>query len=101
MNLNEYGVVLQFCVSFDMSAHTSLSMLFTKPSGATLTVTPTLGLTSVSTPLGIFAANTYVNYTFTQGQVNEAGSWTAMLTYQDAAPTQLISTPGTFIVGTP
>lgn len=99
MNVNEYGVELQFCVSFDMSANTSLSLTFTKPDSTTLTVTPTLGVVPVSTPLGIFAANTYVLYTFLNGQVNQAGDWTARLTYQDAQPSKLISTVGSFVVG--
>lgn len=98
MNVNEYGVVLQFGTSFDMSAHTSLILNFTKPDGTTLSVSATLGAIDAVTPLGTFAAHTYVTYTFLSGQVNQTGSWTVRLTYQDAAPTQLISNVGTFVV---
>jgi hypothetical protein len=100
MNVNEYGVVLQFCVSFNMSAYTNLSITFTKPDLTTLTVPATLGAITVSTPLGTFAAQTYATYVFVQGNVDQAGEWSARLTYQDAGPTQLISTPRTFTVGT-
>lgn len=99
MNVNEYGVVFQFGVSFNMAAHTSLSLTYTKPDATTLTVTPTLGTVDVSTPLGTFSANTYVTYTFVNGDVDQAGSWSARLTYQDATPAKLISTSGSFTVG--
>ena len=90
MNVNEYGVVLQFGVSFNMSADTSLSFTFTKPDLTTLTVTGTLGTVDVTTPLGIFSAYTYATYTFLVGQVNIAGPWTVRLTYTDASPARLI-----------
>jgi hypothetical protein len=98
MNVNEYGIILQFGVSFDMSSQTSLSFTFTKPDLTTLTVNGTLGTLQITTPLGIFAPNTYATYTFLSGQVNQAGQWSVRLTYKDAAPTQLISTIGTFTV---
>lgn len=99
MNVNEYGVVLQFGVSFNMAQETSLSLTFTKPDLTTLTVAASLGNTPIVTPLGTFAANTYVTYTFLQGQVDQAGSWSVRLTYKDATPAQLISTVGRFTVG--
>lgn len=99
MNVGDFGVVLQFGTSFDMSSETALSLTFTKPDLTTLVVTPTLGTQPVSTPLGVFAANTYVNYTFLTGQVDQAGVWSARLTYTDSvAVTQLISSVGTFSV---
>lgn len=99
MNVNEYGVVFQFGVSFNMSAQTSLSLTFTKPDGTTLTVAAGLGIVDVQTPLGLFSADTYATYTFLNGQVNQSGAWTVRLTYQDANPTQLISSIGHFTVG--
>jgi hypothetical protein len=99
MNVNEYGVVLQFGVSFNMSAESSLSLTFTKPDEVTLTVPAVLGTVDITTPVGTFSAYTYVTYTFIEGQVDQAGRWSARLTYQDASPAQLISTPGFFMVG--
>ena len=98
MNVNEYGVVLQMCVSFDMSAYTSLSFTFTKPDSTTLTVAGVLGTNTIATPLGTFTANTYAYYTFVQGDVTQVGEWTVRLTYLDASPAKLISTVGTFTV---
>lgn len=99
MNVGEFGVVLQFGASFDMSANTALSITFIKPDLTTLIVTPTLGTEPVSTPLGVFAANTYAVYTFVSGDVDQAGMWSARLTYTDTmAATLLISTIGTFSV---
>lgn len=100
MNVNDYGVVLQFGVSFNMNAFTSLKLTFTKPDNTTLTVTAQLGVVDVVTPLGIFTADTYVTYIFIAGQVNQPGVWSVRLTYQDAGPTQLTSSVGTFTVGT-
>lgn len=98
MNVNEYGVVLQFGVSFDMIAYTSLNFTFIKPDLTTLTVPGELGTMPVTTPVGVFAANTYATYTFVEGDVNQAGSWSTRLTYTDASPARLISTSKTFIV---
>lgn len=98
MNVNEYGVMLQLCVSFDMSANTSLSFTFTKPDLTTLTVTGHLGTVTTVTPLGIFSANTYATYVFVLGDVTQAGDWTVRLTYTDASPARLISTIGKFTV---
>lgn len=98
MNLNEYGVVLQFGVSFNMVSETSLSLAFTKPDGTTLTVPAVLGIVDISTELGTFTGYTYVTYTFTSGQVDQTGQWSVRLTYKDASPAQLISTPGYFTV---
>lgn len=98
MIVGEYGVIFQMGVSFNMSAFTSLSLTFTKPDLTTLTVIPSLGVVQISTPEGIFSANTYVTYTFLNGQVNQIGDWTVRLTYMDATPAKLISTIGSFIV---
>ena len=100
MNVNEYGIVLQFGVSFDMSSNTSLSFTFTKPDDTTLTVAGTLGTAQITTTEGIFAANTYATYRFVSGDVNQAGEWSVRLTYLDASPARLISTVGVFTVGT-
>lgn len=98
MYVNEYGVQLQFGVSFDMSANTSLSFTFTKPDDSTLTVVGVLGAIPVTTPLGIFAANTYATYVFVNGNVDQEGEWEVRLTYRDATPAQLISGIAKFTV---
>lgn len=99
MNVNEYGILLQFGVSFDLSANTSLSFTFTKPDNTTLTKTGTLGTVTITTTLGTFSANTYATYRFISGDVDQAGDWSVRLTYLDASPARLISTIGVFTVG--
>lgn len=98
MNVNEYGIQLQFEVSFNMAAFTSLSFTFTKPDATTLTVAGNLGILQITTPLGIFAPNTYATYVFKQGDITQEGLWSVRLTYTDASPAKLISTIGTFTV---
>ena len=98
MNVNEYGIQLQFGTSFNMSSYTSLRLVFTPPTGATFTRTPTLGTSPITTTAGSFAANTYVTYTFIQGDITQTGTYTVRLIYQDAAPTYLTSSVGSFVV---
>lgn len=98
MFVNEYGLQIQFGVSFDMSANTSLAMHFTKPDGTLLNVTAALGTVQIVTTLGIFAANTYGTYIFQNGDVNQAGQWQVRLIYDDASPAHLISSIGLFEV---
>lgn len=94
MNVNEYGIILQFGVGFDISSFATLSIAFTKPDLTTLTVTNPLvaiGAVDVVTTEGTFTAGTYATYTFQNGDVNQAGAWSARLTYTDATPRKLIS----------
>lgn len=98
MNVNEYGVMLQFCVSFDMSAYTDLTFVFTKPDLTTFSVPAALGTLTVTTPLGIFTGNTYATYIFVDGDVDQEGDWEVRLIYDDATPAHLISTIGRFTV---
>lgn len=100
MNANEWGVVFCFSTGFDMSGNQSLVLTFTKPDGTTLVETnPSVTVPAVNraTPLGLLPANTYALYTFQNGDVSEAGTWGARLTYRDASQF-LISAPATFIV---
>lgn len=104
MNLGEYGVVFRFNTSFNMSAFTAFQLTFTKPSGALLVKTNpavSLGVVPVSTPLGTFAANEYVQYTWIVGDVDEAGEWCAQLRYDQGATIRLLSDMAHFDVLNP
>ncbi len=88
-------------LGFDVSGFTALSVKFTKPSGAILTVTDpavTVPNFDTNTTLGLFPANKYVSYTFQLGDVNECGEWSVRLTYDDPAPEHLISDVAKFTV---
>lgn len=95
MRVNEYGVVFRFSVGYDISAETELTLDFTKPDDTTLQKLTAdgvaVGTSQVTTTLGVFAANEYITYTFASGDVDQAGVWTAQLTYDDATPKHLIS----------
>lgn len=96
MNQGEYGVVFRLGVSFDLSGNTALSLTFTKPSGATLTVSNP-SVTAPASAGGSFNANEYFSYTFADGDVDESGTWSVRGTYTDALK-QLISDPATFTI---
>ena len=98
--VGSYGVQLRFGVGFDMSAFTGLELTFTKPNNTTLVVTNpavALGTTDVLTEVGTFLANQYVTYTFTAGQLDQAGNWHVRLKYNDATK-QLFSKRGRFTI---
>ncbi len=96
MNSGEFGVIFRLGVGFDMSGNTALSLTFTKPSGATLTVSDP-AVTAPASTGGSFGANEYFSYTFADGDVDEAGTWTVRGTYTDGSK-QLISDTATFTV---
>lgn len=79
----------QIACSFDMSAGTAFSLVYSRGDGSTLSVTPTLG-TSQATIDGLTAAaNTWIYYDFEPGDlgVGEDGDWTADFTFTDTATT--------------
>lgn len=103
MNVGEYGVEFVLGTGFDMSANTGLALVFTKPDASVLTVTnpavtinasPYVGAT---TPPGTFAGNTYFQYTFLNGDVNQAGLWSVRGHYLSSG-VLLISDPTTFTI---
>lgn len=94
MNVNEYGIDINFNVNYTMTGFTSLSLAITKPNGAVLNKTPTLGTIG----LGTFLANQYVIYRTAAGDIDQAGTYSVRLTYNNALPTQLISDIVTFTV---
>lgn len=101
MIVNEYGIIYYLGTSFDMSAYTALILTFTKPDGTTLVVqNPDVSIVAapVTTTKGVFAANTYFKYTFQDGDIDQAGTWTVRGTYRESPTVQLFSTVDTFVV---
>ena len=102
LNVGEYGKVFVFSVGFDMSSQTALTLVFTKPDGTALTVTDpdvTVGSSTKSVDgIGTVTLNEYVEYTFASGDVDQSGTWTAQLTYDEGAGKRLISEPAQFTV---
>lgn len=100
MNVGEYGLNYRLNANYDMSAFTDLSLAFTRPDGSVITKTnPAVSViaTPLVTPLGTFAANQHIVYTFVDGDLSLAGTYTARLTYT-ATGKRLISEIDTFAV---
>lgn len=101
MNNGEYGTLFIFGTGYNMASYSALKITFTKPDSSTLAVTSpavTLGVVDLVTSIGTFPANTYVKYTFANGDVNQSGAWSARVTYDDVTPKHLISAVGTFTI---
>lgn len=94
MNKNEFGLTINLNVNYDISAKTTLALDITRPDGTVLTKTPTVG----TVPLNGFLANQYAVYRTIAGDINQAGTYSMRLTYNDASPKQLISDVVTFEV---
>lgn len=79
--------------AFDLSTFTDLTVIYTKPSapaaGGVLTVTPTLGTSDQTIDGEAAPANTWVEYTFTTGQLDESGCWDVQLTYTDTVASKV------------
>jgi hypothetical protein len=98
LNVNEWGVRYVFSCGFDLRDYTNLQIEFTKPSGAQLVVSSpdvTPPPVDLETSIGFFPANTYAQYTFQPGDVDEIGEWTARVVYDDGSQ-HLISDIGNF-----
>ena len=100
MNVGEYGISFNLNVNYDMSGFTSLSLDFTRPDGTTISRANgvvTVPSSPLVTPDGTFAANQYCTYAFQSGDINQEGTYSARLTYNDATK-RLISDPVTFTI---
>lgn len=95
MRVGEYGVQFVAGCSFSLTAETSLTITFTKPDNTTLVVNATAPTANLVTSLGTLTGGTYASYTFLNGDVNQAGTWFAQVTYTDASQ-HLISAKASF-----
>ena len=82
--VGEYGRLLNFGTQFDMSAATSLSIVFTRPDGTTFNPTAALGTVPILSQSETFAAYQYCYYTFAIGDLNQSGLYSARVSYTDA-----------------
>lgn len=96
MNRGEWGIAFQLGVGFDISGFSTLSLVFHKPSGTTLTVT----FPDVTAPLvaGEEApAGEYFEYITKDGDIDEEGTWTVCGIYVDGLK-RLVSDHSSFLV---
>lgn len=100
MNVGEYGLAFNMNVNYDLSSYTTLSLAFTRPDGTVFTATNpqvTISASPLTTTLGTFAANQYVNYITATGNITVPGTYSVRLTYTDSTK-RLISDTATFTV---
>ncbi len=101
VNETEFGIPYVFSIGRNMQNFTEISIEFTKPDGTILLVSDpdvTVPAVSIFTVLGLFAANTYAQYAFQEGDLDQYGTWTARLIYTDASPLHLTSNRSNFTV---
>lgn len=101
MRLGEYGVELNFAAGMSLTGNTYLALVFTKPSGAQLVrenADLTVGTQDLYGTAGYMPSGTYVRYVFADGELDEDGTWTVKLIFQDNMPRKLISDNVTFTV---
>lgn len=90
MNVGEYGIQFNLNVSYNISAFTGLIITFTRPSGSTFTRTGanvTAPAVPLVTDIGTFAASQYAQTYFQLGDISEAGTYRARLTYDNSGLT--------------
>ena len=87
IRVNESGKQHRIRTDFDMSSNTSLSIVYTKPSGAELSVSGTLGTTQVTIDGVTVAANQWLFYTFQPSELDEAGDYQVEVTYTNTNAT--------------
>lgn len=80
----EYGTVFRLGVALDISTNTALSLTFTKPSGAVLTVANP-SVTAPAVAAGTLNASEYLEYTWASGNLDESGTWAVRGTITFAA----------------
>lgn len=99
MNATEFGTAIRVGVGYDISGFSTLSLVFTKPSGATLTVTDSSSpaVSAPSSAASDFLANQYFEYTTADGDIDEAGTWEVCAIYVDGQK-KLVSDKAKFYV---
>jgi hypothetical protein len=94
IKVGEIGRRIYFAANYDMSGASSVSAKLTKPSGVEITVVPTVQ----GVAFGSYLANQYATYDTQAGDIDEAGTWSACLTYNDSTPKTYHSDDDTFVV---
>jgi len=87
IRVGESGKRHRVNVKFDMSSNTSIGFVYTKPSGATLTVPGVLGTSSITIAGVSVSPNFWAYYDFVPGDLDEAGDYDLQITYTNTAAT--------------
>lgn len=83
IRIGESGKIHRINTQFDMSNNTSITFDYTKPSGAVLNATATLGTTTEIIDGVSVAPNFWAFYAFEVGEIDEAGDYDVTVTYNN------------------
>ena len=109
LRVGEVGKTLRVHADYDVSANTQLTLVFTKPSGASVTKTKADGITAPAVDVVsdlvdddgnaiTFSANEYYEYDTESGFLDESGTWQVYAQYDDATPKKFYGDTTTFQV---
>lgn len=102
IRMGESGKINRINTNFDMSNNTSITFTYTKPSGAVVVGVATIGDQTVTIDGVPVLANFWASYVFTAADLDEAGDYDVLVTYNNATttpPTILLNnTPLTLVV---
>lgn len=85
MKLGESGKVFRVNTGFDISAYTSLELVFTKPDGSSVSVTDPR-VTAPSVAGGGFNADEYMEFTTNSTDFDTAGIWRVYAKFTNTTP---------------
>lgn len=101
---DEVGKIIRVNALFDMTGNSELTLIFTKPNLAILSVNkasgvsaPGIDVTDPDTGV-VFKANEYFEYTTKAGDIDQSGSWKVRGEYDDLTPKHFIGDTATFTV---
>jgi len=100
----EVGKIIRVNAKFDMTSNSQLTLVFTKPNLALLSVNKASGVSApgvnVTNPdTGeVLNANEYFEYTTQSGDLDQSGSWTVKGEYDDVTPKHFIGDTDRFTV---
>lgn len=95
---NDFGRVVRLWCRRDISSYTTFEMVFTSPSNTSIVKTASLGTTAVTTDLGTFPANEYIEYTVEEKLLSEPGLWEVRARVKKSG-IQITGEPHQFMVG--
>lgn len=102
LKAGEIGKLYQQATSYNLSAFTALTAVFTHSDGTTFTVTsPELSAPAVDTVIPVIGhvqASTYVQYTTVGTDFTKPGIWACDVTYEDSSPKKYFADTASFTV---
>lgn len=91
LKVGEIGRIFRYATGYDMSSETEITIKFVKPDATTVSKVTADGITlknALTDPtLGALSSNEFADYVIESGVFDQAGAWSAQLTYTDGTLT--------------